>query len=149
MQRTLVLVKPDAMQRGLAGVILSRLEARGLKLVGLKLLHMDRVLAERHYAIHRGKPFFEGLINYITSSPIVAAVLEGPRVIDLVRSTMGKTDPLLAGPGTFRGDFCVDIGRNLVHGSDSEETARQEIALFFKDEELYSWRRDTDPWVFE
>lgn len=149
MQRTLILVKPDAMQRGLAGVILARLEARGLKLVGLKLLLVDRALAERHYAVHKGKPFFEGLISYITSSPIVAAVFEGSRAIEMVRSTMGKTDPLNAGPGTIRGDFGVDIGRNLVHGSDGEETAKQEIALFFKEKELFAWSRDTDKWSFE
>ncbi len=149
MERTLVLVKPDGMQRGLAGEIISRLERRGLRLAGLKLLQMDRALAERHYDIHRGKPFFEPLVGYITSAPIIAAVFEGTNAVDAVRSAMGKTNPVEAGPGTIRGDLALEIGRNLVHGSDSVESAAREISLFFRDDELVPWQRDFDPWVFE
>ena len=149
MERTLVLIKPDAMQRGLAGAILARLEQRGLKIVALKLIHMDRALAERHYAIHLGKPFFSGLVDYITSSPIIAAVFEGTRAIEVVRRTMGETDPARAAPGTIRADFGLEIGRNLVHGSDAPETAQQEIALFFSPKEIVTYSRDADRWVFE
>lgn len=149
MERTLVLIKPDALQRGLAGAILSRLERRGLKIVGLKLLRMDQELARRHYAVHQGKSFFEGLIKYITSSPIIAAVFEGPRAVEVVRSTMGQTDPTEAPPGTIRGDLALEIGRNLVHGSDSLETAGQEIALLFRPEDLLTWQRSVEPWITE
>lgn len=149
MERTLVLVKPDGMQRGLAGEIISRLERRGLKLVGLKLLRMDRALAERHYEAHIGKSFFEPLVRYITSAPIVAAVFEGTNAVEAVRNSMGKTNPVEAAPGTIRGDLALEIGRNLVHGSDSPESAAREIALFFREEELVAWERDTDPWIVE
>ncbi len=149
MERTLVLVKPDGMQRGLAGEIISRLERRGLRLAGLKLLQMDRALAERHYDIHRGKPFFEPLVGYITSAPIIAAVFEGTNAVDAVRSAIGKTNPVEAAPGTIRGDLALEIGRNLIHGSDSVENAGKEIALFFRPEEVVTWKRDTDPWIFE
>ena len=149
MQRTLVLVKPDAMQRGLAGEIIQRLERRGLKIVGIKLLHMDEALAKRHYAIHEGKPFFVGLIDYITSSPIIAAVFEGKDAVEAVRRTMGETNPVNAGPGTIRGDFALEIGRNLIHGSDSEENAKKEVALFFSPAELCSYARSTDRWITE
>jgi len=149
MERTLVLIKPDAMQRGLAFEILGRLERRGLRLVGLKLLHVDRALAERHYAEHKGKPFYEGLVSYITSSAIIAAVLEGTNAVEIVRNTMGKTNPREAAPGTIRGDYGVEIGRNLVHGSDSLESAAREVALFFQPSELVEVKRDIDPWVFE
>ena len=148
-QRSLVLVKPDGVQRGLIGEVISRLERRGLKLVGLKLIQMDRELASRHYAEHKGKSFYEGLVGFITSAPIVAAVFEGPRAVDAIRNAMGKTNPLEAAPGTIRGDLGLDIGHNLVHGSDSPESAKREVALFFKDAELVSWPRATDPWIAE
>lgn len=141
MERSLVLVKPDAMKRGLAGVIISRLEQRGLKVVAMKMLRMDRALAERHYAVHRGKAFFDDLIAYITSGPIIAAVFEGERAIEAIRQTMGATDPLKAAPGSIRGDFGLNIQENLVHGSDSPENAEKEISLFFSPEELISWEK--------
>ena len=149
MERTLVLVKPDAMQRGLAGEILNRLERRGLRIVGLKLLQVDRALAERHYGEHVGKPFYEGLVAYITACPIIAAVLEGTDAVEAVRSTMGKTNPRDAAPGTIRGDFGLEIGRNLIHGSDSPQSATREVALFFGTNELHTVQRDVDRWVFE
>jgi nucleoside-diphosphate kinase len=149
MDRTLILVKPDAMQRGLAGEIIARLERRGLKIVGMKLLHMDEALAKKHYAIHEGKPFFKPLVDYITSSPIIAAVLEGTKSVDVTRNTMGATNPVEAGLGTIRGDFGLEIGRNLVHGSDSPENASKEIALFFSPQELVSYKRDIDRWIIE
>ncbi len=149
MERTLILIKPDAMQRGLAGEILSRLERRGLRIVGLKLLQVDRALAERHYAEHVGKPFYEGLVGYITSSPIIAAALEGTDAVDTVRNTMGKTNPRDAAPGTIRGDFGLEIGRNLIHGSDSLESAARELNLFFQPTELIDYTRAIDSWVFE
>ena len=149
MERTLILVKPDAVQRGLIGEVLGRLEARGLRIVGLRLMHVDESLARRHYAEHDGKPFFAGLVDYITSSPLVAAVLEGPDAIAAARQTMGATRPTEAAPGTIRGDLGLEVGRNLVHGSDGPESAAREIALFFGDEPLPSWERDTDRWIFE
>lgn len=149
MERTLVLVKPDGMQRGLAGVILSRLESRGLKIVGLKLIHIDEALAKRHYAVHQGKPFFPGLVSYITSCPVIAAVFEGRRAVEVVRNTMGKTDSADAAAGTIRGDFGLDMGHNLVHGSDSVENAQKEISLFFSPKEILSYQRDVDKWITE
>ncbi len=149
MERTLILVKPDAVQRGLIGEVLGRLEARGLRIVGLRLMHVDESLARRHYAEHDGKPFFAGLVDYITSSPLVAAVLEGPGAIAAARQTMGATRPTEAAPGTIRGDLGLEVGRNLVHGSDGPESAAREIALFFGEEPLPSWDRDTDRWIFE
>jgi nucleoside-diphosphate kinase len=149
LERTLVLVKPDAMQRGLAGEIISRLERRGLKIVAMRLLHMDEALARRHYAVHEDKSFFEPLICYITSCPIIAAVFEGPNAIEVVRQTMGSTNPAEAAPGTIRGDLGLETGRNLIHGSDSPQTAEKEITLFFAESELLSWERSADPWVFE
>ena len=149
MERTLVLAKPDAVQRGLTGTIIARLEARGLKIVAIKLIQIDRSMAERHYEAHVGKPFFDGLVRFITSSPVVAMVLEGNRAIEIVRQTMGETDPAKATPGTIRGDFALDIGRNLVHGSDSPESAQREIALFFDQAELLSYDRSLDPWIIE
>jgi nucleoside-diphosphate kinase len=149
MERTLVLIKPDAMQRGLAGEILARLERRGLRIVGLKLLQVDRALAERHYGEHAGKPFFEGLVTYITACPIVAIALEGTDAVEAVRSTMGKTNPRDAAPGTIRGDFGLEIGRNLIHGSDSTDSAARELALFFGEGEQFTYTRDVDAWVFE
>ena len=149
MERTLVLVKPDAMQRGLAGEIIARLERRGLRLAGVRMLQVDEALARRHYGEHEGKPFFEGLVQYITSSPIIAAVFEGTDAVAAARQTMGATSPTEAAPGTIRGDLGLEIGRNLVHGSDSVESAEREIALFFESQPLIEWRRDTDRWVFE
>ena len=139
MERSLVLIKPDAMQRGLAGTIISRLEGQGLKLVALKMLHMDKALAERHYAIHADKPFFGELINYIISTPITAAVFEAEGAVEGIRKIMGATDPARAEPGTIRGDFGLDIQRNAVHGSDSIETAEKEIKLFFTGKEIFDY----------
>ena len=148
-QRTLVLLKPDAVQRGLAGQIISRLERTGLKIVGMKLMRMDRAMAHQHYGEHQGKPFFEGLVSFVTSGPLVAMALEGPRAIEITRKTMGETDPAKSLPGSIRGDFGLEIGMNLVHGSDSAETAAREVALFFKPDELVSYARDVDRWVME
>jgi len=139
MQQTLVLLKPDALERGLVGEIISRLEGRGLKIVAMKMIWVDEALAKRHYAVHEDKPFFEGLVDFIISSPIIAAVLEGEDAVAEVRSAMGETDPARAAPGTIRGDLAQDIGRNLIHGSDSEETAEKEIDLFFSNAELLNY----------
>jgi nucleoside-diphosphate kinase len=152
MERTLVLVKPDAMQRGLAGEIIKRLEQRGMRIVGLKLMRMDRALGERHYAEHAAKPFYAGLVDFITSAPVIAAVFEGKDVIRAVRQTAGATnpsDPEKATPGSIRADYGLDMGRNLIHASDSAESAAREIALYFRPEELVEWSRDTDRWIFE
>lgn len=149
MERTLILVKPDAMQRGLAGEVIGRLERRGLKIVAMKLVHMDEGLARRHYAVHEGKPFFGPLVEYITSAPIIAAVFEGTRAVEVARNTMGATNPVEAGMGTIRGDFAIEIGRNLVHGSDSLENAEKEIAIFFRPEEIVGYSRDVDRWIIE
>jgi len=139
MERSLVLIKPDAMQLRLAGTIISRLEKQGLKLVALKMLHLDRALAERHYAIHKDKPFFADLVNYISTAPIIALVFEGNKAVEVIRKAMGATDPAQAEAGTIRGDFGLDIGRNTVHGSDSVETAKEEIRLFFAKDEMFSY----------
>ncbi len=149
LERTLVLIKPDAVQRGLIGEIIARLERRGLKLIAAKFVMVSRELAETHYAVHRGKPFYEKLLTYITSGPVMAMVWEGPNAIAAVRQTMGATRPTDAAPGTVRHDFGLEIGRNLTHASDSPETAAQEIALWFRPEELISWKRDVDPWLWE
>lgn len=149
MDRTLVIVKPDAVQRGLIGEVLRRLETRGLKMVGLKLMAVSQELARKHYAVHTGKSFFEPLISYITSAPVVVAVFEGKDAVAAVRSTVGATNPVQAAPGTIRGDLGMEIGRNLVHASDSAETARSEVALWFKEDELAPWGRDTDRWISE
>ncbi len=137
MERSLVLIKPDAMQRGLAGTIISRLEKLGLKLVALKMLHMDKPLAQQHYAIHKDKPFFNNLVAYISSAPIIAAVFEGEGAVERVRKAMGATDPAKSEAGTIRGDFGLDIERNTIHGSDSIATAEEEIQLFFSEEEIF------------
>ncbi len=139
MERSLVLVKPDAMQRGLIGTIIARLERQGLKLVALKMLHLDKALARQHYAIHRDKPFFEGLVNYISSAPITAAVFEGKKAVAVIRKATGATDPIKAKAGTIRGDFGLDIEHNTIHGSDSVETAEKEIKLFFNEDEIFSY----------
>ncbi len=149
LERTLILIKPDAMQRGLAGEILARFERRGLRMVGLRLLKVDRDMARQHYGEHEGKPFFNGLVKYITSSPIIAGVLEGTNAVAAARQIMGATRPTEAAPGTIRADFGLEVGRNLVHGSDSTASARREIAIFFAGERLPTWKRDVDPWVFE
>ena len=141
MERSLVLIKPDAIQRGLAGTIITRLESQGLKLVAIKILHLDKALAERHYAIHRDKPFFNNLVDYISSTPIVAAVFEGEGAIAVIRKIMGNTDPAKAKAGTIRGDFGVDIEHNSVHGSDSAETAEKEIKLFFSEDEIFNYHQ--------
>ena len=146
-ERTLVLVKPDGVQRLLVGRILARYEERGLKLVGLKLLRVQRELAERHYAVHREKPFFAGLVEFITSGPLVAAVLEGPNAIAVVRTMNGATRPHEAAPGSIRGDFAVETAQNLVHASDSPETAAMELALWFDPAELLDYDREVDRWV--
>lgn len=139
MERSLVLIKPDAMKRRLGSAIISRLEQQGLKIIALKMLHPDRALASRHYAVHAGKPFFDELINYITSTPIIAVVFEGEKAIEVIRKTMGATDPAKAEPGTIRRDFGLDIQQNAVHGSDSVETARKEINLFFSEKEIFNY----------
>ena len=148
MEQTLVLVKPDGVQRGLIGDIIQRLERRGLKLAGAKLIQVSDKLARSHYAIHEGKPFYEGLIKYITSSPVMAMVWEGPSAISAVRQTMGSTDPLKAAPGTIRHDFALSISRNLTHASDSPENAASEISLWFTPEEIVSWQLCTFEWLF-
>ena len=149
MDRTLVLLKPDAVQRGLAGEIINRLERRGLKLAAMKMLLVTEELAHRHYADHVGKPFFAGLVKFITSSPIVAMVIEGENAVDVVRNTMGVTSPSDAAPGTIRGDLALTIGANLIHGSDSAESAIREIGLFFSPDEIIDYTRDVDSWIIE
>ena len=146
-ERTLVLVKPDGVQRQLVGRIIARYEERGLRIVGLKLVKVDRDLAERHYAVHKGKPFFDGLVAFITSGPLVAAALEGPDAISMVRSMNGATKPAEAAPGTIRGDLAVEMGQNLVHASDSAESAAMELSIWFTADELVSYRREIDRWV--
>ena len=148
-ERTLVIIKPDGVQRGLIGPILGRLEARGLKIVGLKLMQVSEDLAGRHYAEHAGKPFYEGLLRYITGGPVVVLAVEGPSAVQMVRNTVGATNPLNAAPGTIRADWALDIGRNLIHASDAPETAERELALWFEDAELVSYTRETDRWIFE
>lgn len=148
-ERTLVLVKPDGVQRGLIGEIVGRLERRGLKLVALKLMQVSRETAARHYAEHQGKPFYDGLIAFITSSPVVAMVWQGREAVMVVRSLMGATDPLKALPGTVRGDLALDLGMNLIHGSDSTARAQTEIALFFDEGELHDYERTVDRWIRE
>lgn len=149
MERTLIIVKPDGVQRGLVGEVLGRLERRGLRVVALKLIRIDRALAERHYEAHQGKPFFAGLVSFITSSPVVVGVVEGPEAIAVTRATIGATNPAAAAPGTIRGDLALTIGRNLIHGSDGPESAPREIALFFSPEEIAGYERTIDPWIIE
>ncbi|MEH1936731.1 MAG: nucleoside-diphosphate kinase [Nostoc sp.] len=149
MERTFLAIKPDGVQRGLVGEIIRRFETKGFTLVGLKFLKVSRELAQQHYGVHRERPFFGGLVEFITSSPVVAMVWEGDGVITSARKIIGATNPLTAEPGTIRGDFGLNIGRNLIHGSDAPETAQQEIALWFKDEELVSWQPHLTPWLHE
>ncbi len=149
MERTLVLVKPDGVQRGLIGEVIARLERRGLRLIAAKFMNVSRQLAETHYAIHKGKPFYDGLISYITSAPVMAMVWEGPNAIAAVRQTMGATRPTEAAPGTLRHDFALEVGRNLTHASDEPANAEKEVELWFKKEELVDWKREVDKWIFE
>jgi len=148
-EQTLILIKPDGVERGLIGQIITRFEQRGLKLAGMKLLQVSNELARRHYAVHEGKPFFDPLIEYITSSPVVAMVLEGPEAVQVARNTIGATRPAEATAGSIRGDFGLMVGRNLVHGSDSPENAAIEIALWFDDAELTDYDRSVDRWILE
>jgi nucleoside-diphosphate kinase len=150
MERSLIILKPDAVQRGLIGPILARLEQRGLKIVGMKLMQIDETLARKHYGEHEGKPFFAGLVEYITSGPVVVLVIAGDNVIEMIRSTVGATNPAKAIPGTIRGDFAVSIGRNLIHASDKPESGEREVQTFFSaDELLQDFTRTTDRWIFE
>ncbi len=149
MEKTFLMLKPDAVQRGLIGLVIVRLEAKGFKLVGMKLMQVDRSLAEEHYAEHRGKPFFEPTVNYIMSAPVVAMVWEGKNVVALARALMGATNPANSDPGSIRGAFGMDISRNVIHGSDSVTSAEREIALYFKPEELVSYRKAGEEWLSE
>ena len=148
-ERSLVLVKPDGVQRGLVGEVIARLERRGLRLVAAKFIAVSKELAETHYAIHKGKPYYDGLISYITSAPVMAMVWEGPNAIAAIRQTMGATKPWEAAPGTVRHDFALEVGRNITHASDSVENGEKEAALWFKAEEMVSWSREVDRWIFE
>lgn len=149
MERTLILVKPDGVQRGLIGEIVGRFERRGLKLIGMKFMQVSQELAEKHYAVHQGRPFYNGLIEYITSAPVVAMVWEGKDAIAAARATIGATNPVAANPGTIRGDLGMEVGRNLVHGSDSPENGEREASLFFAADELVSWDRVSESWIRE
>ena len=149
MERTLVLIKPDGVQRGLIGEITSRLERRGLRLCAAKFLQVGQDLAETHYAIHKGKPFYESLIEYITSAPVMAMVWEGPNAVSAVRQTMGATRPTESAPGSVRHDFALEIGRNLTHASDTIDNSEKEVKLWFTSSEIVEWKREIDRWIFE
>jgi len=149
MERTFVMVKPDGVQRGLVGEVISRLERKGLKIVAMKMLWIARELAENHYTEHKEKPFFKALVDYITSGPVVAMVVEGRNAIKVVRTLVGATNPVEAAPGTIRGDFGLDVGRNVVHASDSPQSAEREISLFFTNDEIVSWEKADEPWIYE
>ena len=149
MERTLVLVKPDGVQRGLIGEVIGRLERRGLRLIAAKFIQVSQELAETHYAIHKGKPFYDGLIKYITSAPVMAMAWEGPNAVAAIRQTMGATRPTEAAPGSIRHDFALEVGRNLTHASDEPANAEKEVALWFKKDELVDWKREVDQWIFE
>jgi nucleoside-diphosphate kinase len=149
LERTFLAIKPDGVQRGLVSEIIGRFEKKGFTLVGLKFLTPTKELAEEHYAVHRQRPFFAGLVEFITSGPVVATVWEGEGVIASARKIIGATNPLTAEPGTIRGDFGINIGRNIIHGSDAPETAKKEISLWFKDEELVTWQPELTPWLHE
>ena len=149
MERSLVILKPDGVQRGLIGDVIGRLERRGLRLAAMKFLSVSQTLAEQHYAVHQGKPFYEPLVKYITSGPVVVMAWEGSKAIEAIRQTVGATNPTNAAPGTLRADLAIDIGRNLIHASDGPETAAFELGLWFKPEELVEWKRDDERWVFE
>lgn len=149
MERTFIIIKPDAVQRGLTGEIIKRFEQRGLRIIGMKFMQVSRALAEKHYEVHKERPFFGSLVDYITSSPVVVIALEGTNAVAAARNTIGATKPTDAAAGTIRGDFGLEIGRNLVHGSDSPENGLIEVANFFTGDELVSWERNNDPWIFE
>ncbi|MCM1981384.1 nucleoside-diphosphate kinase [Lyngbya confervoides] len=149
MERTFIAIKPDGVQRGLVGTVIQRFEAKGFTLVGLKLIQVSRDLAEAHYGEHREKPFFSGLVDFITSGPVVAMVWEGKGVVAAARKMIGSTNPLQSEPGTIRGDFGIDIGRNIIHGSDAVETAQREISLWFQDNELANWSPTLSSWIYE
>lgn len=150
MERSLIILKPDAVQRGLVGTILGRLEQRGLKIVGMKLIQIEAELARKHYAEHEGKPFFNGLVEYITSGPVVVLAIAGDNVIEMIRNMVGATNPAKAAPGTIRGDYAVSIGRNLIHASDKPESGEREVQTFFQEGDLLeNFQRDTDRWIFE
>lgn len=150
MERSLIILKPDAVQRGLVGTILGRLEQRGLKIVGMKLIQIEAELAHKHYAEHEGKPFFNGLVEYITSGPVVVLAIAGDNVIEMIRNMVGATNPAKAAPGTIRGDYAVSIGRNLIHASDKPESGEREVQTFFQEGDLLeNFQRDTDRWIFE
>lgn len=148
-ERTFVMIKPDGVQRRLIGKVLQRIEESGLKIVAMKFLRVSTKMAERHYEIHKGKPFYEGLIKYITSGPVVAMVVEGENAIENIRKMVGATDPKKAQPGTIRGDYAQHIGRNIIHASDGKETARKEIALWFKEDEIIDYSIDDEKWIYE
>jgi nucleoside-diphosphate kinase len=148
-ERTLFLIKPDGVQRGLIAIILGRIEKKGLKIIGLKMMKVSENLAKKHYEEHVGKPFFENLVSFITSSPIIAIALQGPNVIELTRNMIGKTNPLDALPGTIRADFGIEVGRNLVHGSDSPNSGIREVSIFFQDTELMDWESNLSEWITE
>ena len=150
MERTLIIIKPDAVQRGLTGEILRRFESRGLRIIGMKFIQVSDALARRHYGEHEGKGFYEGLVEYITSSPVVVIALEGSNAVAAARKTIGSTKPFEAEAGSIRGDLALEVGRNLVHGSDSVENGAKEVANFFSEGELMpAWSRNTDEWIFE
>jgi len=149
MERTFLMIKPDGVQRGLIGEIIKRIECKGLKIVAMKMMRVSRELAEKHYEEHRGKPFYESLVSYITSSPVVAMVLEGKNAVQVVRRMIGATDPFEASPGTIRGDFGMEIGRNVVHAADSHKSAEKEISLYFSEEEILEYRRIDEEWLYE
>jgi len=149
MERTFVMIKPDGVQRRLIGKVIERLEQSGLKIVAMKFLHVSRQLAEKHYEVHKGKPFYDGLIKYITSGPVVAMVVEGLNAIERVRTLVGATDPQKAAPGTIRGDYAQHIGRNIIHASDAKETAEKEIKLWFSDDEIVSYSMIDEEWIYE
>jgi len=149
MEKSLVLIKPDGIKRGLTGAIIARLEKQGLKLVALKMLHMDKTSAQRHYVAHKDKPFFGGLVNYISSGPIIAAIFEGNGAVEAIRKTMGATDPTKAEAGTIRSDFGLDIEHNTIHGSDSVETAEKEIRLFFTEDEIFNYHKEINSQTIE
>ncbi|MBI3590307.1 MAG: nucleoside-diphosphate kinase [Candidatus Melainabacteria bacterium] len=149
MERTFLAIKPDGVQRGLIGKVISRLEEKGFKLIAMKLMYLTNELAEKHYGEHKSKPFFNGLVGFITSGPIVAMVWQGKDAVSAVRKMMGKTNPLEAEIGTIRGDFAIDIGRNVVHGSDSSESAKREISIFFTEKEIIDWKPEIQKWLYE
>lgn len=149
MERTFIAIKPDGVQRGLVGEVIKRFESKGFTLVGLKMLEVSKELAEKHYGVHKERPFFKSLVEFITSSPVVAMVWEGEGVVTSARKIIGATNPLMAEPGTIRGDFGINIGRNLIHGSDAIETAQTEVSLWFTEEELVSWKPTISRWMVE